>query len=89
MQYKNVVDKLHCNECPTCQSRESNFYLEVLNRLFLFEKKMYQAVEMAKVFKHAILLRFGKGLESSDLSTSDILTSGLLTSSILTSGLPD
>ena len=45
---------------------------------------MCQAVEIAKVFKHAILLRFGKGL-----SSTDPLESGLLASGLLASVLPD
>ena len=47
-------------------------------------KKICQTVEIEKVFKHAILLRFGKGLSK---GCTDPLESGLLTSILLTSGL--
>ena len=52
-------------------------------------KKMCQTVEIAKVFKHAILLRFGKGLSSTDPLESGLLTSIILTSGLLASVLPD
>ena len=48
--------------------------------------KIYQAVEMAKVFKHAILLRFGKGLAVWNCSTLRSSSTGISWEWLIVSG---